>query len=130
VVRAAKDLHFNKNMEALKKMQAGADKLATVVGVTLGPKVRISHISMQPPPPPPAQQQLQLVAQKALTAFMSRKHRQWLVRVMRVVGGTPATDICSSCMHITACTYYEDDTHAVHTVAAPHLSNMDVLTAS
>jgi chaperonin GroEL len=38
-VRAAKDLHFNKNMEALKKMQAGADKLATVVGVTLGPKV-------------------------------------------------------------------------------------------
>jgi hypothetical protein len=39
VVRAAKDLHFNKNMEALKKMQAGADKLATVVGVTLGPKV-------------------------------------------------------------------------------------------
>jgi hypothetical protein len=40
VVRAAKDLHFNKNMEALKKMQAGADKLATVVGVTLGPKVR------------------------------------------------------------------------------------------
>lgn len=39
VVRAAKDLMFNKNMEALKKMQAGADKLATVVGVTLGPKV-------------------------------------------------------------------------------------------
>jgi len=38
-VRAAKELHFNKNMEALKKMQAGADKLATVVGVTLGPKV-------------------------------------------------------------------------------------------
>jgi len=40
VVRAAKELHFNKNMEALKKMQAGADKLATVVGVTLGPKGR------------------------------------------------------------------------------------------
>ena len=39
MVRAAKELHFNKNMEALKKMQAGADKLATVVGVTLGPKV-------------------------------------------------------------------------------------------
>lgn len=39
-MRAAKDLHFNKNMEALKKMQAGADKLATVVGVTLGPKGR------------------------------------------------------------------------------------------
>jgi hypothetical protein len=42
VVRAAKELHFNKNMEALKKMQAGADKLATVVGVTLGPKVRLA----------------------------------------------------------------------------------------
>lgn len=39
MVRAAKELHFNKNMEALKKMQAGADKLATVVGVTIGPKV-------------------------------------------------------------------------------------------
>lgn len=39
VVRAAKELHFNKNMEALKRMQAGVDKLATVVGVTIGPKV-------------------------------------------------------------------------------------------
>lgn len=39
VVTAAKELHFNKNMEALKRMQAGADKLATVVGVTIGPKV-------------------------------------------------------------------------------------------
>ena len=38
-MHAAKDLLFNRNMEALKKMQAGADKLATVVGVTLGPKV-------------------------------------------------------------------------------------------
>lgn len=37
-VRAAKELHFNKNMDALKRMQAGVDKLATVVGVTLGPK--------------------------------------------------------------------------------------------
>ncbi|GLC45682.1 hypothetical protein PLESTB_001317200 [Pleodorina starrii] len=40
VVRAAKELHFNKNMEALKRMQAGVDKLATVVGVTIGPKGR------------------------------------------------------------------------------------------
>eukprot|EP00884_Botryococcus_braunii_P006260 jgi/Botrbrau1/15635/Bobra.4_1s0020.1 len=40
VTYAAKQLHFNKNGEALKKMQAGADKLATVVGVTLGPKGR------------------------------------------------------------------------------------------
>jgi len=40
VTRAAKQLHFNKNGEALKKMQAGVDKLATVVGVTLGPKGR------------------------------------------------------------------------------------------
>ena len=35
----AKQLHFNKNGEALKRMQAGVDKLASVVGVTLGPKV-------------------------------------------------------------------------------------------
>ena len=35
----AKQLHFNKNMEALKKLQAGVDKLSSVVGVTLGPKV-------------------------------------------------------------------------------------------
>jgi len=40
VTQAAKELHFNKNGEALKKMQAGVDKLATVVGVTLGPKGR------------------------------------------------------------------------------------------
>lgn len=37
---AAKELHFNKNMDTLKRMQAGADKLATVVGVTIGPKGR------------------------------------------------------------------------------------------
>ncbi|KAK9814875.1 hypothetical protein WJX73_001012 [Symbiochloris irregularis] len=36
----AKELHFNKDGEAMKKMQAGVDKLATVVGVTLGPKGR------------------------------------------------------------------------------------------
>ena len=36
----AKQLHFNKNMEALKKLQAGVDKLSSVVGVTLGPKVQ------------------------------------------------------------------------------------------
>lgn len=36
---AAKQLHFNTNGEALKRMQAGVDKLATVVGITLGPKV-------------------------------------------------------------------------------------------
>lgn len=40
VTRAAKELHFNRNGEALKRMQAGVDKLATVVGVTLGPKGR------------------------------------------------------------------------------------------
>jgi len=39
-VQAAKDLHFNANGEALKKMQNGVDKLASVVGVTLGPKGR------------------------------------------------------------------------------------------
>jgi chaperonin GroEL len=37
---AAKQLHFNVNGEALKRMQNGVDKLATVVGVTLGPKGR------------------------------------------------------------------------------------------
>merc|ERR1719217_267652 len=36
----AKELHFNADGSALKKMQAGADKLASVVGVTLGPKGR------------------------------------------------------------------------------------------
>jgi chaperonin GroEL (HSP60 family) len=40
----AKQLHFNKNGEALKRMQAGVDKLASVVGVTLGPKVKTYHI--------------------------------------------------------------------------------------
>ena len=38
---AAKDLFFNaKDGAALKKMQKGVDKLASVVGVTLGPKGR------------------------------------------------------------------------------------------
>lgn len=36
---AAKELHFNRSGETLKRMQAGVDKLASVVGVTLGPKV-------------------------------------------------------------------------------------------
>lgn len=40
VTQAAKQLHFNKDGEAMKRMQAGVDKLATVVGVTLGPKGR------------------------------------------------------------------------------------------
>jgi len=40
VTQAAKELHFNKNCEALKRMQKGVDKLASVVGVTLGPKGR------------------------------------------------------------------------------------------
>lgn len=37
----AKQLHFNKDGSALKKMQAGVDKLASVVGITLGPKVAL-----------------------------------------------------------------------------------------
>merc|ERR1712226_1447358 len=36
----AKELYFNHNGEALKRMQIGVDKLATVVGVTLGPMGR------------------------------------------------------------------------------------------
>merc|ERR1719445_2802045 len=40
-VRAnAKQLHFNVDGEAIKKMQNGVEKLARVVGVTLGPKGR------------------------------------------------------------------------------------------
>merc|ERR1719420_302585 len=35
-----KELYFNHNGEALKRMQVGVDKLASVVGVTLGPKGR------------------------------------------------------------------------------------------
>eukprot|EP00246_Nothoceros_aenigmaticus_P014168 TRINITY_DN525_c0_g1_i1.p1 TRINITY_DN525_c0_g1~~TRINITY_DN525_c0_g1_i1.p1 ORF type:complete len:609 (+),score=171.17 TRINITY_DN525_c0_g1_i1:139-1965(+) len=38
--RAAKELHFNKDGAATKKLQAGVDKLANLVGVTLGPKGR------------------------------------------------------------------------------------------
>lgn len=48
MVRAAKELHFNKTGETLKRMQAGVDKLATVVGVTLGPKVRASSVAHTP----------------------------------------------------------------------------------
>ena len=44
-VRAAKELHFNKNMDALKRMQQGVDKLATVVGVTIGPKASAQQAS-------------------------------------------------------------------------------------
>jgi hypothetical protein len=39
-VHAAKELHFNRDGSALKRMQQGVDKLAAVVGVTLGPKGR------------------------------------------------------------------------------------------
>eukprot|EP00667_Euglena_gracilis_P001877 EG_transcript_1878 len=37
---AAKEIIFNETGEALKRMQAGVDKLASCVGVTLGPKGR------------------------------------------------------------------------------------------
>lgn len=40
----AKQLHFNKDGSALKKMQAGVDKLASVVGITLGPKVHVCTV--------------------------------------------------------------------------------------
>ncbi|GAA0145688.1 hypothetical protein Leryth_005151 [Lithospermum erythrorhizon] len=36
----AKELHFNKDGTAIKKLQAGVNKLADLVGVTLGPKGR------------------------------------------------------------------------------------------
>ena len=45
----AKQLHFNKDGSALKKMQAGVDKLASVVGITLGPKVSFDCYQQLPP---------------------------------------------------------------------------------
>ncbi|MED6144743.1 hypothetical protein PIB30_018416 [Stylosanthes scabra] len=36
----AKELHFNKDGSAIKKLQSGVNKLADLVGVTLGPKGR------------------------------------------------------------------------------------------
>ncbi|KAL8235317.1 hypothetical protein R6Q59_021417 [Mikania micrantha] len=36
----AKELHFNRDGSAIKKLQAGVNKLADLVGVTLGPKGR------------------------------------------------------------------------------------------
>ncbi|CAD6237336.1 unnamed protein product [Miscanthus lutarioriparius] len=39
-VKAAKELYFNKDGSAVKKLQTGVNKLADLVGVTLGPKGR------------------------------------------------------------------------------------------
>ncbi|KAF3550450.1 hypothetical protein DY000_02001251 [Brassica cretica] len=39
-IYAAKQLHFNKDGTAIRKLQAGVNKLADLVGVTLGPKGR------------------------------------------------------------------------------------------
>ncbi|VAI68852.1 unnamed protein product [Triticum turgidum subsp. durum] len=39
-VKAAKELYFNKDGSATKKLQVGVNKLADLVGVTLGPKGR------------------------------------------------------------------------------------------
>jgi len=35
-----KDLHFNRDLSATKKLQAGVDLVARLLGVTLGPKGR------------------------------------------------------------------------------------------
>ncbi|GFP93734.1 rubisco large subunit-binding protein subunit beta chloroplastic [Phtheirospermum japonicum] len=40
ITAAAKDLYFNKDGSAIKKLQSGVNKLADLVGVTLGPKGR------------------------------------------------------------------------------------------
>ncbi|KAL0853265.1 hypothetical protein Bca101_058417 [Brassica carinata] len=40
IVCAAKELHFNKDGTTIRKLQAGVNKLADLVGVTLGPKGR------------------------------------------------------------------------------------------
>ena len=47
----AKEIVFNDDGQALKRMQAGVDKLATCVGVTLGPKGRnvVLETSFGPP---------------------------------------------------------------------------------
>nr|KJB10931.1 hypothetical protein B456_001G233100 [Gossypium raimondii] len=39
-ISAAKELHFNNDGSAIKKLQTGVNKLADLVGVTLGPKGR------------------------------------------------------------------------------------------
>nr|KJB73258.1 hypothetical protein B456_011G224500 [Gossypium raimondii] len=39
-ISAAKELHFNKDGSAIKRLQTGVNKLADLVGVTLGPKGR------------------------------------------------------------------------------------------
>ncbi|XVE88844.1 hypothetical protein DITRI_Ditri19aG0101600 [Diplodiscus trichospermus] len=43
----AKELHFNKDGSAIKKLQTGVNKLADLVGVTLGPKGR--NIELEDP---------------------------------------------------------------------------------
>lgn len=40
ITAAAKDLYFNKDGSAIKRLQVGVNKLADLVGVTLGPKGR------------------------------------------------------------------------------------------
>lgn len=40
ITAATKEIHFNKNGSAIRKLQAGVNKLADLVGVTLGPKGR------------------------------------------------------------------------------------------
>ncbi|KAK8366243.1 hypothetical protein V6Z11_A02G106700, partial [Gossypium hirsutum] len=37
-ISTAKELHFNKDGSTIKKLQTGVNKLADLVGVTLGPK--------------------------------------------------------------------------------------------
>lgn len=46
-----KDLHFNHDLSATKKLQAGVDLVARLVGVTLGPKGRNVVLSNKYGPP-------------------------------------------------------------------------------
>uniref|UniRef100_A0A0E0DER9 Uncharacterized protein n=1 Tax=Oryza meridionalis TaxID=40149 RepID=A0A0E0DER9_9ORYZ len=46
-----KDLHFNRDLSATKKLQAGVDLVARLVGVTLGPKGRNVVLSNKYGPP-------------------------------------------------------------------------------
>ncbi|XP_026447504.1 chaperonin 60 subunit beta 3, chloroplastic-like [Papaver somniferum] len=39
-IREAKEMYFNKDGSAIKRLQAGVNQLADLIGVTLGPKGR------------------------------------------------------------------------------------------
>ncbi|KAL1148916.1 hypothetical protein V6Z11_A10G157800 [Gossypium hirsutum] len=46
-ISAAKELHFNKDGSAIKKLQTGVNKLADLVRVTLGPKGFVDYVRIR-----------------------------------------------------------------------------------